>query len=44
MFQLIGARYTMARERDILARIAPAAAAATAAAPAAQAGIDDMLF
>jgi hypothetical protein len=44
MFQLIAARYTMARERDILARIAPGSAAATATAPAAQTSIDDMPF
>jgi hypothetical protein len=45
MFQLISARYTMARERDILARIAHGSAASAAAtAPAAQTSIDDMLF
>jgi hypothetical protein len=44
MFQLIAARYTMARERDILATIAPGSATAMAAAPPAQTSIDDMLF
>jgi hypothetical protein len=44
MFQLIAAHYTMARERDILARTATGSAAATATAPAAQTSIDDMLF
>lgn len=53
MYRLIAAHYTMAREREVFARIAPAsaaavaaaapAAAATAAAPA-PSDIDDMLF
>jgi len=41
MFELIAARYTMAREREIHARIAPGSAPPP---PAADAALEDMLF
>jgi hypothetical protein len=42
MFELIAARYTMAREREIHARMAPGTAPPSA--PAADATLEDMLF
>jgi len=42
MFELIAARYTMAREREIHARMAPGTTPPSA--PAADATLEDMLF
>jgi hypothetical protein len=44
MFELIAARYTMAREREIHARIAPGTTPAAPAAVAADSELEDMLF
>jgi hypothetical protein len=44
MFELIAARYTMAREREIHARIAPGSAPPVAPAANAEAALEDVLF